>query len=152
MIASQNCFNLIKNFEGFRSGAYLDQAGIPTIGYGFTHYPNGVQVKMGDASMSEQQGDYYLTLVIQPYEQAINDFVTVTLNQNQFDALVDFCYNLGQNALKTSTLLDILNKGDYKGASEQFPLWCHCDGVKNQGLLNRRLAEQSLFNTEVSNV
>lgn len=76
---------------------------------------------------------------------AVNRLVTVVFNQNGFDALVDFAFNLGNNALSGSTLLRKLNAGDFAGAADEFPKWCHAGGKLVPGLLRRRQAEQRLF-------
>ena len=78
-------------------------------------------------------------------EISVSNLVRVGLNQNQFDALVSFTFNLGGGALRKSTLLRRLNASDFAGASKEFPKWNHIKGKESQGLTNRRLAEQKLF-------
>ena len=75
----------------------------------------------------------------------VNHNVTEPLKQGQFDALCDFIYNLGEGAFYHSTLLTMLNMGDYNGAYNQFPRWCHAGGKVVRDLYNRRLAEQELW-------
>lgn len=159
MQISQNCINLITQFEGLAqldqsSGMvypYLDPVGIPTIGYGNTTDLNGNTVTMNTAPMTEQQCQQLLFNSLQGYVAAVNSLVNVPVSQNQFDALVDFCYNAGQANLASSTLLRMLNAENYSGAAGQFPLWnkAHANGqlVTLPGLTRRRAAEQSLFMT-----
>ncbi|MEM1368365.1 MAG: glycoside hydrolase family protein [Cyanobacteria bacterium P01_H01_bin.15] len=148
MEISQNCLDLIKKWEGFRHEAYQDVAGIWTIGYGTIRYPNGKSVKPGDI-ISESEAEAYLKLHVEEFSDVVDKSVTVPVNQNQFDALVTFCYNVGPNAFVGSTLLKKLNQQDYTGAAEQFLVWnkATINGVKKpvQGLTNRRREEKALF-------
>jgi lysozyme len=143
---SQNGIQMIEGFEGLRLNAYQDIVGVWTIGYGHTAGVRSGQV------ISQAQAESFLRSDIASSENGVNDLVHVPLNQNQFDALVSFAFNLGVGALAKSTLLQLLNKGDYKGASGQFDLWVHAGGKVIQGLVNRRNAEQKLFDTPVGPV
>lgn len=146
MKASQNCINLIKQFEGFSASPYRCPAGIPTIGYGSTRYEDDTAVKMTDSSITETRAAQIMAATLGgEYEAAVNRYVTVPLTQNQFDALVDFCYNCGAQNLRTSTLLKLLNKGDYAGAAGQFGVWVRAEGHVLNGLVKRREAERALF-------
>jgi lysozyme len=148
MNISQTCLDLIKKWEGFRSEAYLDPVGIPTIGYGTIRYPNGQKIQMGDI-ISEPEAEDLVKLECDELAEVINKAVTKTLNQNQFDALVSFCYNVGAGAFEESTLLKKLNAGDFTAAAEQFLVWNKgtVNGVKKiiDGLTNRRKDEKILF-------
>lgn len=145
MKISQEGLNLIKSFEGCRLKAYDDGLGVWTIGYGHTS-----GVKKGQR-ISQSLADYYLQQDVAVFENAVNNNVTVYLTQNRFDALVSFTYNCGIGALKGSTLLKKLNSGDYTGASNEFLKWCKdSQGNIIQGLYNRRIAEQKLFNTNTT--
>src|ERR1035441_2958770 len=104
MNISENGVSLIKQFEGFRSDAYLDSTGIPTIGYGTILYPDGTRVTMNDSPITEEQATQYLANNIDQKTSSINNMLTVTVNQNQFDALCSFAYNLGCGSLHGSTL------------------------------------------------
>lgn len=145
MKASQNCIDIIKQFEGFRSKPYLCPAGIPTIGYGSTRYANGFAVSLKDAPITEQVAGDIMRATLTTYENAVSRYVTVPLNQNQFDALVDFAYNAGAQNLRTSTLLKKLNAGDAVGAANEFGKWVNGGGKKLPGLVARREAERQLF-------
>jgi len=145
VITSENGIKLIEKFEGFREKPYLCSAGVPTIGIGSTRYANGANVKLTDYPITLVQAKMLLAQTIKPFENAVNRYVQVKINQNQFDALVCFAYNVGWQALRTSTLLKKLNSGDIVGASNEFEKWNKAGGRKIQGLVNRRLAEKALF-------
>ncbi len=136
---------IIKQYEGFRAKPYLCPAGVPTIGYGATYYNDGRKVTLRDAAISEADADKLLDKMLGKYEDAVNRYVQVPITQNQFDALVSFCYNLGQEALRKSTLLKKLNNKDYNGAADAFLNWVYAGGKKLQGLVNRRTDERKLF-------
>lgn len=144
MRASENGINLIKQFEGCRLTAYQDSVGVWTIGYGWTQPVDGKPVGKG-MTITQQKADDLLKQGVIQYENGVNSLVKVQLNQNQFDALVDFAYNLGVNALKGSTLLKKLNAGDYAGAANEFTKWNKAGGKELAGLTRRREAEKSLF-------
>lgn len=135
----------IKKHEELRLVAYLDDAGVPTIGYGHT---KGVHLGM---TCTEAEADTFFDEDSVPVELAINRYAKVTLTQNQFDALGSFTFNEGIAALIGSTLIRLLNGGDYAGAANEFPKWnkIHKDGklVIEPGLITRRKNEQTLFNT-----
>ena len=136
---------IIKQYEGFRAKPYLCPAGVPTIGYGATYYADGRKVTLRDAAISEADADKLLDKMLGKYEDAVNRYVQVPMTQNQFDALVSFCYNLGQEALRKSTLLKKLNNEDYKGAADQFLRWNRAGGKVLAGLTKRRTDERKLF-------
>ncbi|MGL5950289.1 MAG: lysozyme [Cetobacterium sp.] len=131
--------NLIKKFEGLKLTAYRCPAGVPTIGYGTTS-----NVKLG-TTITEEKAEDLLKKDLVRFETAVKTVVRVKLNQNQFDALVSFSYNVGTGALQSSTLLKKLNQGDYKGASEEFQKWNRAGGKVLNGLIKRREAEKELF-------
>lgn len=145
MKISMNGLNLIKQFEGLKLNAYDDGVGVWTIGYGTIKYPNGVRIKRGD-KITQAQADQYIANDVATFERAVNMLVNVPLNQNQFDALVSFTYNLGATNLSASTLLKKLNSKDYKGAAAEFQKWNKAGGKVMTGLVRRRKAEMELFN------
>lgn len=145
MQASQNCINIIKECEGFRPHPYLCPAGVPTIGFGSTQYEDGSAITLMDHPIDEINATALLLSTLRRYVTAVNNFVKVPLNQNQFDALVDFAYNAGVGALQTSTLLKKLNARDYVGASLEFAKWVHGGGKILPGLVKRRELEKALF-------
>lgn len=139
MELSQKGLDFIKSFEGLRLKSYRCSARVLTIGYGHT----GSDVTE-NLVITEQQAEELLDQDIKRYEEAVNKFITVPLNQNQFDALVSFTYNCGINALETSTLRKRLNAGQdlCTVAKEELKRWTN-DGLA--GLVRRRQAETELF-------
>ena len=130
---------LLKHFEGLELNAYQCAAGVWTIGYGHT---KGVQKGM---SISEEAANEMLAEEMTEYENYVNTYVTVELNQCQFDAMVSWVYNLGGGNLKASTLLKVLNAGDYDGVPAQMMRWNKAGGKVLEGLTRRRQAEADLF-------
>lgn len=139
MRTSQKGIDLIKKFEGCRLEAYKCPAGIWTIGYGHT---KGVKDGM---IITQEQAEEFLREDLRIFEQTVESCVKVPLSQNQFDALVSFCYNCGSGALRTSTLLRLLNDGKYSDAGKQFLRWNKAGGRVLAGLTRRREEEKKLF-------
>ena len=134
--------DLIKHFEGFRSTVYLCAAGVPTLGFGSTH-----GITMDSPPITEEEGLELLMLDIAKFERGVNRLIDVPLNQNQFDALTSFAFNLGNGSLQASTLRKKVNREDYEGAADEFPRWVFAGGRKLNGLVKRRYAERALFLT-----
>ena len=145
MNISEKGLNIIKKFEGLVLKPYLCPAGVPTIGYGSTVYPNGRAVTLKDKAITENEAHQILLATVKKYEDAVNRYVSVSLTQNQFDALVDFAYNVGIGNLQKSTLLKRVNAGDFAGAKREFSKWIYGAGKPLKGLINRRAAEEQLF-------
>jgi lysozyme len=141
MKLSQDGKKLIQSFEGLRLSAYQDSVGVWTIGYGHTK-----GVKPGDQINSRRADELFMEDV-KGFEVEVNTLVTVPLTQGQFDALVSFCFNLGINALRKSTLLKLLNQDDREGAARQFGRWTQAGGTVLAGLERRRAAERERFQT-----
>lgn len=139
MKPSQACIDLIKRFEGFRAEPYVCPAGRLTIGYGTT---SGVTK---DMRVSEADAETMLRNDLARVEHEVSQLVRAAVTQAQFDALCCFAYNCGTTALKTSTLLRLVNAGDVNGAADEFPRWVHGAGKQLPGLVKRRAAEQALF-------
>ena len=136
---------LIKNFEGCVLTAYPDPGtgGDPwTIGYGHT----GPDVHPG-LTWTQQQADQALENDLQKYESGVNGMISRNLTPNQFSALVSFAYNVGLGALQGSTLLRLVNAGDFQGAAAQFGQWVNGGNGPLPGLVRRRGAERALFLT-----
>lgn len=144
MRTSESGIELIKRFEGLELEAYQDIAGIWTIGYGHT----GEDVQPG-MKISERDAEELLKRDLRPREQAVDSAVKVPLNQNEFDALVSFVYNVGAGAFRGSTALKRLNRGDRVGAADALTWWnkATVGGVLREvlGLTRRRAAERALF-------
>ena len=155
MKLSTNGIALLKKLENkvTRKGrhvVYKDQAGHPTIGYGHLIKPGEHYEKIG---IDERWATDLLRADVKRFEVAVNDAVTVPLNQNEFDALVIFVFNIGRRAFRQSTALKLLNAGDRKEVGRSMTLWhkVHIDGklVDSNGLINRRAQEVGLFYTPV---
>jgi len=131
---------LTEQFEGLRLTAYQDSVGVWTIGYGHT----GPDVYPG-LTITQEQASALLLQDVATAVATVNRLVTVPLTQNQFDALVDFVFNVGSGNFASSTLLRELNAGNTAGAAAQFLVWVYAGGVQVPGLLRRRQAEQALF-------
>jgi lysozyme len=145
MQVSFNGLEILKEHEGFRAEAYKDTGGVWTIGYGTTRVDSKPVIQ--GMKCTNAQALEWLRADTSSTQTAINQLVRVPINQNQFDALVSFVYNVGEDRFRKSTLLRLLNAGDYTGAANQFPRWNKDNGKVIPGLVSRRLVEQSMFNT-----
>jgi lysozyme len=141
MELSAEGMELIKQSEGFRSRVYLDVEGYPTIGYGHRL----IHPETFSDGITEAQGTAILYNDIRESAQAIARLVKTQLTQGQFDALIDFVFNLGQVRLAESTLLLELNSGHIAEAGEQLLRWDHAGTKENAGLKARREAELRLW-------
>lgn len=139
-VTSNECYDLMKHFEGYSSKAYKCPAGVWTIGYGHTGTVDerGMTITMEEA-LELLERDALIA------EQAVERLIDVSLQQYQFDALVSFTMNLGQGNLERSTLRKLLNEGDYEGAANEFPKWRMSNGKPLLGLERRRAAEKLMF-------
>lgn len=146
MNISEKGIELIKRYETLRLTAYLCPAGVPTVGWGTTIYPNGSRVKLGDV-ISKDYAQSCFEHDIKRFVYKVDAFTTDKVNQNQFDALVSFAYNVGDTNLKKSTLLKLVNENpkDFVRIRAQFLKWCYADGVKFDGLIERRAREANLY-------
>ena len=130
---------LIKKFEGCELEAYQDAVGVWTIGYG---HIKGVKEGM---TITKQQAEEMLLEELVEYENYVLEAVNHQLDQGMFDALVSWTYNLGPSNLNASTMLKVLNAGDYDAVPEQIKRWNKAGGKVLQGLVRRREAEALLF-------
>jgi lysozyme len=131
--------DLLKFYEGCKLVAYQDSVGVWTIGYGHT---KNVYEGM---TITQEQAEQMLLDELKEYESYIDKLVTVPLNQNQFDALVVWVYNLGPTNFKKSTLLKELNNGNYQAVPIEIKRWNKAGGKVLEGLIKRRKAEAILF-------
>lgn len=138
--ASSAVLQGIKQSEALRLETYLDDVGVPTIGWGHT----GPEVRMGQ-KISEQEAEALFRQDIAKFERGIQSKITAPVTQNQYDALVSFAYNVGLGAFAKSTLLKKLNAGDITGAAEEFGRWNKAQGKVLKGLTNRRQKEKEVF-------
>ena len=131
---------LIQSYEQCRLAAYLPTpADVPTLGYGHTR-----GVSMGDTCTQEQADAWFLEDIAW-VEACVNKAVTAAVNQQEYDALSSLCFNIGCTAFGKSTLVRLLNEGDFDGASAQFSRWNKQAGKELAGLTKRRAAEAALF-------
>lgn len=156
MKTSQNGIDLIKGFEGFRAQPYRDVAGYNTVGYGHKMLPG----ELID-SVTTQTAEQLLADDLESAEGIINRNVGVFLNQNQFDALVSFVFNVGAGKEevkdgfvylkdgKPSTMLKTLNFGEYDVAADEFLKWDYAAGIACESLYGRRVKEKALFQAPV---
>ena len=145
MKISQRGLELIKDFEGFSSSAYLCAAKIPTIGWGNTFYADGTKVKLGDQISKTDALKLLEVVVNRDFADKIFPYIKVKVTQNQFDAMVSLAYNIGVGSFLKSTLLKKVNAGDFVGASEEFLRWNKAGGKELLGLTKRREREKQLF-------
>lgn len=139
MNISENGLNLVKQFEGCKLTTYRCPAGVLTIGWGHT-----ANVKPGQ-KITQEQADNLLKQDMKVYEKHVNTIVKIPLNQNQFDALVSFCYNCGSGNLKT-----LVNGRNVQQIANAIPLYNKSNGKVLNGLVRRRKAEQELFNKPIT--
>lgn len=139
MNISKEGLALIKKFEGCELKAYKCPAGVWTIGYG--------HIKTAEEGMeiSQEHADYLLEHEITEYEDYVKTAVTSPLDQNMFDALVSWTFNLGSGNLNSSTMLKVLNEGKYDEVPAQMKRWNKAGGKVLEGLVRRREAEALLF-------
>jgi len=139
-------FDLIKKHEGLSLTAYKDQVGVWTIFYGHTSRAGPPTVTPGMKG-SQYEAEQVLASDLAKFETAVQSLVKVPLTDNQFAALVSFCFNLGSDALARSTLLKFLHVGDYTEAQAQFAKWNKAGNPPRvlPGLTKRRAAEAALF-------
>lgn len=143
---SQNCIDMIKQFEGCVLSTYQCTSGVNTIGYGTTRI-NDKPVPL-NFKITEETALELLIEDVKKITKHILDLVKVKLTQNQLDALISFTYNVGIGAFERSTLLRLLNTGDYSGASNQLLRWTKSSGIEREGLVIRRNKEKELFETK----
>uniref|UniRef100_UPI000685F31B lysozyme n=1 Tax=Bartonella florencae TaxID=928210 RepID=UPI000685F31B len=135
---------LIKQWEGLRLNAYKDAIGVWTIGYGHTNSAGKPFVHKG-MTVTEQQAEDLLRQDLKQFENAVEQAVQVALTDEQFAALVSFCYNVGTTAFCNSTLLKKLNNSEYEAIPAEFQKWTKAGGKRLQGLVHRRVAEAGLW-------
>jgi lysozyme len=144
--ASSKCIDLIKRFEGLSLKPYLCPANVPTIGYGSTLYANGSRVRMSDRPLSQQEADVLLNHEVDKFAKIVDSMTRDDVSQNQFDALVSFCFNVGGGALKSSTLLRKVNANPSDATIKaEFLRWNKAGGRVLKGLTTRREAEANLY-------
>lgn len=141
MTYSKSGISLTESFEGLRCEAYQDSVGRWTIGYGHT-----LNVHPGD-TCTQLDAEEWLEQDMDWAERVVNALVTIQLTQGEYDALVDFTFNLGSGSVQHSQLLALVNQGKFAEAAQQFQLWDHAGGQVVAGLLRRRVAEEQEFDS-----
>lgn len=139
---SNRFIGLIEQFEGFRAKCYQDTGGVWTIGFGHA-CPAGDPFR--NSILTREQAEALLRKDVQHAVEAVNTHVTVPLKQEQFDALVDFVYNVGAGAFASSTLLRKLNAGHCCAVPDELRKWTRDNGQVIAGLIARRRAEIALY-------
>jgi len=145
MKVSDKCVNMIKHHEGFVRKPYQDPIGLWTVGVGHLMGNGKVKPKDWNRKRSDKEVDDLLRYDIRRFENGVESLINVDLNQNQFDALVCFAFNVGLGNLQASTLRRKLNRSDYNGAANEFPKWRRAGGRVLKGLVKRRNDEKVLF-------
>ncbi len=140
---NQAGLELIKKFEGLRLECYDDSVGVATIGYGHTKTVKTSDI--GEKKITEEQAESLLKKDVAHSESAVERYIDVELNDNQFSALVCFTFNLGAGSLKSSTLRRKLNLSDYSSVPSELSRWVKAGGKTLNGLVKRRHAEGELF-------
>ena len=146
--SSDRVRELIKATEELRTSPYKCPAGVATIGYGTTVYPNGKRVRITDHPITKEKAEAYFNYSIGEVEKAVERLVTAPLQDCMFDALVSFVYNIGVTKFSASTLLKRLNECDYLAACDEIAKWHHANGKSSNGLKKRRAAEIAMFRGE----
>lgn len=144
MKISKQGIDLLKHFENYKKRAYKCPAGVWTIGFGFTRI-NGVKVKEGD-TMTLEVANVELEKQLRTYENVVKKAIMIKkINQNQYDALVSLCYNIGGSSFRKSSIVKLVNNRNFIGACKVFNLWSNVAKKRSKGLLRRRISERNLF-------
>ena len=145
MKVSDKCVNMIKHHEGFVRKPYQDPIGLWTVGVGHLIGDGKKLPKEWNKEFTDEEVDNILCEDLERFEIGIQRLTKVSLTQSQFDALVSFSFNVGLGNFQSSTLRSKLNRGDYEGASNEFPKWRKAGGKILKGLVRRRADEKALF-------
>jgi lysozyme len=143
---SNKGLELIKKYEGFKAKPYLCPSSVPTVGFGSTYYEDGTKVKLTDPAITQERATELLMALLVSYEKAVDSYCVDTISQHQFDALVSFAYNCGNQALKNSTLLRKVNGNRMNpDITNEFLKWNKGGGRVIPGLSKRRQEEADLY-------
>jgi len=146
MILNKEGYLLITKFEGLSLKPYLCSAKIPTIGYGNTYYPDGKRVTLLDKEITKEYAFDMFKELADRYAKRVDSLVTSNINQNQFNALVSFAYNIGTGNFASSTLLKKVNKFPIDlSIRNEFLRWNKVNKVVINGLTNRRNEEANIY-------
>ena len=137
--------DLIKRFEGCKLKAYKCPAGLWTISWGLTFYPDGTKVKEGDV-ITQQQAEDYFNAIVDDFAKKVDALIKSNVSENNFSALVSFAYNVGMGNFQRSTLLKKVNANPKdKTIPAEFRKWVRANGEVLKGLVRRREAEAKLY-------
>lgn len=142
-VVSENGLALIRHFEGFVPHIYQDAAGIATIGYGHVLRPG--ENAAFENGIEKQAAEKLLMQDVAIAARAVMRFITLPLQQHQFDALCSFTFNLGAGALQRSTLRQVVNRGEHLAVPRELMRWVWAGGRRLPGLTHRRQAEGALY-------
>jgi|TARA_R110000772_G_scaffold264985_1_gene386008 lysozyme len=145
MQVSNKCISLIRHHEGVRNKPYQDPIGLWTVGVGHLMGNGKSKPKEWNKTYTDEEVDQILKNDLNRFERGVGRLITEPLNQNQFDALVCFSFNVGLGNLQASTLRRKLNRGDIEGAGNEFLKWRKAGGRVLNGLVKRRKDERTLF-------
>jgi len=158
MPLSQNGLELLKDLEGIEYEPYRDSAGLLTVGCGHLLTRDELSsgkiqcedqiIRWKDGPLTDDEINSLLQEDVGWAEAAVDRAIQVGLTQNQFDSLVLFCFNIGANAFRESTLCKLLNEGNYTAVPDQMMRWCYAGGRVVRGLQTRRAREVALWNKE----
>ena len=149
MKLSDKGYDLIKRFEGYSDRPYKCPAGISTIGYGNTYYPNGTKVKITDKQITREYANEILAHTADEFAADVLKLVKTNITVNQLNALTSFAYNVGMGNFQKSTLLKLVNINPNDAMiAKEFLKWNKAAGKELKGLTNRRIAESALYFTK----
>ena len=149
MKLSDKGYDLIKKFEGYSDRPYKCPAGISTIGYGNTYYPNGTKVKITDKQITREYANEILAHTADEFAADVMKLVKSKISVNQLNALTAFAYNVGMGNFQKSTLLKLVNVNPNDAMiAKEFLKWNKAAGKELKGLTNRRIAESALYFTK----
>jgi lysozyme len=146
MILDNRGYLLITKHEGLKLKPYLCPAKVPTIGYGNTYYPDGKRVTLLDKEITKQEAFDMFKEIANRFAKRVDELVTSNINQNQFNALVSFAYNVGTGNFSSSTLLKKVNKNPNDlTLKAEFLRWNKAGGKVLNGLTKRRNEEADIY-------
>lgn len=149
MKLSDKGYDLIKKFEGYSDRPYKCPAGISTIGYGNTFYPNGTKVKITDSKITKEYANEILAHTADEFAEDVLKLVKSKITVNQLNALTAFAYNVGMGNFQKSTLLKLVNINPNDAMiAKEFLKWNKAGGKVLNGLTNRRIVESALYFTK----
>lgn len=144
----EETYSFIRRFEGFRAKPYLCPAGVPTIGFGSTHYTNGKKVTLKDTPITEPEAETLMESQAINFAQSViaaSPILLLPWHTLPLNAITDFAYNLGMTRYKASTLRRKIDQGEFEDAKRELIKWVWGGGKKLPGLMLRRKAEAELL-------